>query len=228
MNILNKYYAKGRVVSIHEIRNGQAITIASPVFATRKRDNEIKTIAIEAYPNIYVVDGSEALEIFNKEQIKVGDFVKVEGRFRSFIDSNHPEALTDIEATSIKRDISRLDSAYFIKGREYSTPENAGFVSGKITEIHLSVNDSNNKPLVVQIDVSENNKRNVVRALCYGPIKAKILREVHIGDEIKTFGIIQTPDKKNIKDRNVMFYHNFIISDYVISNEKEIMEKMAI
>ena len=155
------------------------------------------------------------------EKIKVGDSIEVEGQFRSYIDSRHQEAVTDIEATIIKRDISRLDSAYFIPGREYSTPENSGYVSGKITEIHLTSSDSNNKPAVIQIDISEKDRKNVVRALCYGAIKSKILKEAHVGDEIKTYGIVQTPDKKANKDKKVIFYHNYTIYDYALTDKKD-------
>ncbi len=222
MAVLNKFFAKGRVASLQKLRSGYSLTVASPIFVTRRRDNEIKTVAVETYPNFIVAGGSDAEKYLQDEKIKVGDSIEVEGQFRSYIDSKRAEAVTDIEANVIKRDVSRLDAAYFIKGREYSTPENSGFVSGKITEIHLPSVDSNNKPAVVQIDISENNKRNVVRALCYGAIKSRILKEAHVGDEIKTYGIIQTPDKKDSKNRKVVFYHNFTIYDYAIVDKNEV------
>ena len=221
MAVINKFFAKGRVTSLQKIAKGYSFTVASPVFVTRRRDSEIKTVAVETYPNFYVTSGSEAEKYLLDEKIKVGDSIEVEGQFRSYIDSRHQEAVTDIEATIIKRDISRLDSAYFVPGREYSTPENSGYVSGKITEIHLTSSDSNNKPAVIQIDISEKDRKNVVRALCYGAIKSKILKEAHVGDEIKTYGIVQTPDKKANKDKKVIFYHNYTIYDYALTDKKD-------
>lgn len=220
MNITNKYFAKGKVVSLKNIRTGISITIAAPVFATKRRDNVIKTVAVEAYPNFIIPLGGSAAEQFEKENIKEGDFVSVEGKFRTYRTQEHSESLIDIEVVEIKKDISRLDAAYFIQGREYSTPENAGYVSGLVTEINMPSLGDNKKPAIIQIDISENGKRSVVRGLCYGQVKSKLIKEVHVGDEIKTFGIIQTPDKKENKDRKVLFYHNYTIYDYAIVNKE--------